>query len=119
MKWTVQKQRIKLNNEIESKFKNPVTEIDSFIHEPVRLGILLLLKIHHQLPFAEIQKALQITSGNLNSHLTKLQEKKYVIIEKRFVDLRPRTVIFLSKEGKSALSKYIGDFSKILNGLEE
>ncbi len=96
-------------------FVNPITEIDGFIHEPVRLGILLLLKIHHYLPFAEIQKALNITSGNLNSHLTKLQEKNYVQIEKKFVDLRPRTVIYLSKIGKTALLKYIEDFSKIIS----
>ena len=69
----------------------------------MRLGILVLLKIHNNLPFSEIQKALGITSGNLNSHLTKLQEKKFIMIEKKFVNLRPRTVIYLTNEGKNAL----------------
>ena len=36
-------------------------------------------------------------------------------IEKKFVDLRPRTVIYLSKSGKSALMRYIEDFSKIID----
>jgi DNA-binding PadR family transcriptional regulator len=53
----------------------------------------------------------------LNSHLTKLQEKKYISIEKKFVDLRPRTVIFLNKEGKNALLKYITDFSQVINSI--
>ncbi len=105
-----------MNNEIESKeLKNHLTQIDGFIHEPVRLGILLLLKIHQYLPFAEIQKALQITSGNLNSHLTKLHERGYIEIEKKFVDLRPRTIIFLTGDGRSALLQYIENFSKILS----
>lgn len=79
---------------------------------------MILLKIHNNLPFSEIQKALGITSGNLNSHVTKLQEKKYVMIEKKFVDLRPRTVIFITDEGRQAILNYINDFSNVLKSLK-
>ena len=98
-----------------SAYEKLLSELDNFVHEPVRLGVLLLLKIHNQLPFSEIQKALHITSGNLNSHLSKLQEKDYVIIKKMFVELRPRTVITISKEGREALSAYTQTFSKLIN----
>ncbi|OLS21472.1 MAG: hypothetical protein HeimC3_35380 [Candidatus Heimdallarchaeota archaeon LC_3] len=89
-------------------------DIDTFIHEPVRLGILLLLRIHKTVSFIQIQKTLDVTPGNLNSHINKLIEKNYVHIEKKFINLRPKTLITLSSEGNKAIMLYIRKFKEIM-----
>lgn len=92
--------------------------IDTFVHEPVRLGVLLLLQIHTQLPFSQIQHILNVTSGNLNSHLTRLEEKGYVELMKGFVDLRPRTIIKITSEGTNAILSYIKHFKSVIKQIE-
>jgi DNA-binding MarR family transcriptional regulator len=104
--------------------KSPILEtfikdLDTFVHEPVRLGILMLLHIHKSMPFSNLQKALRVTPGNLNSHIKKLATKGYVAIEKYFLDLRPRTVIKITKNGKEVLLNYTKKFKEILVNVED
>lgn len=94
-------------------------ELDTFIHEPVRLGVLLLLKIHKSLPFSELQKALKLTSGNLNSHLNKLNNTGLIEISKKFIDLRPRTLITITIDGRDRLNSYSISFSQFLQSIHE
>ena len=93
--------------------------LDSTIHEPVRLGILMLLHLNSSLAFSVLQKGLGVTSGNLNSHLTKLDSIGFVTREKTFVNLRPRTVVHITKDGRRALKDYTKSLKTILVGLEQ
>ena len=93
--------------------------LDSTIHEPVRLGILMLLHLNSSLAFSVIQKGLGVTSGNLNSHLTKLDTIGFVTREKTFVNLRPRTVIHITTEGRRGLKEYTKSLKSILVGIEQ
>ncbi len=91
-----------------------IGELDSTLHEPVRLGILILLHLNSSLTFSVIQKGLGVTSGNLNTHLTKLDTEGFVVKEKTFVNYRPRTVIHITAEGREALKKYSKSLKRIL-----
>ncbi|UCG01431.1 MAG: transcriptional regulator [Candidatus Heimdallarchaeota archaeon] len=93
--------------------------LDSNIHEPVRLGILMFLHLHSSLAFSVLQKGLGVTSGNLNSHLTKLESIGFVTREKMFVNLRPRTVIHITTEGRRSLKEYTKSLKSILVGIEQ
>ena len=74
----------------------------------------MLLKVHYRLPFTELQKALNVTSGNLNSHITKLSKIGLVEISKKFVELKPRTIITITKQGKERLNNYTDTIYKFL-----
>ncbi|MFW9930715.1 MAG: transcriptional regulator [Candidatus Thorarchaeota archaeon] len=91
-----------------------IHNIDTFVHEPVRLGILLLLRIHKKLSFLKIQSALDVTPGNLNSHINKLLEKNYIRAEKMFVNLKPQTIIVITEEGNKAILSYIKGVKKLI-----
>lgn len=91
-----------------------IGELNSTLHEPVRLGILMLLHLNSSLTFSVIQKGLGVTSGNLNTHLTKLDTEGFIIKEKTFVDYRPRTIIHITTEGRKALKKYSRSLKQIL-----
>ena len=66
---------------------------------PVRLSILVYLYFTHKAQFTHLQKKLGLTSGNLSSHLRKLQDLQLVKISKHFVDLKPTTIVLITPEG--------------------
>ncbi len=75
---------------------------------PARLGIMLYLLAKGEARFADIQYALNLTPGNLWSHLRRLEEAGYVRIYRRFED-RPRTVVRVTGRGVEEVSKYLNN----------
>ena len=69
----------------------------------------MLLELRHPKgavnTFSTIQKSLEVTSGNLNTHLAKLEDEGYISKDKGFVDLRPRTLDYITENRPSALVK--------------
>jgi DNA-binding MarR family transcriptional regulator len=66
---------------------------------PARLSVLVYLYFTQNATFTVLQKKLGLTSGNLSSHLRKLEEMGLIRISKRFVDLKPTTIAVLTKDG--------------------
>ncbi|MFQ5976667.1 MAG: transcriptional regulator [Candidatus Heimdallarchaeota archaeon] len=97
---------------------DPVAEISSLnevIHVPARLGIMLLLFGHQRLTFSQVQKALNLSAGNLSSHARRLEQAGYLIISKGFVELKPRTLLKITEEGTFALKNYATALTSVLN----
>ncbi len=66
---------------------------------PARLSILVYLYFTQNAQFTHLQKKLNLTSGNLSSHLRKLQEMEFVKITKHFVELKPTTIVMITPQG--------------------
>lgn len=66
---------------------------------PTRLSILVYLYFTQNATFPVLQTKLGLTSGNLSSHLRKLEELGLIRISKRFVDLKPTTFAVITIEG--------------------
>ena len=80
---------------------------DPLLHQTVRSKLVSLLISNDELPFKVLKKALEVTDGNLSSHLSKLEKEEYVKIEKKFEGKRPKTVIHITDRGKEAFALYI------------
>jgi len=80
---------------------------DPLLHQTVRSKLVSLLISNDELPFKALKKALEVTDGNLSSHLSKLEKEEYVKIEKKFEGKRPKTVIHITNRGKEAFALYI------------
>jgi DNA-binding transcriptional ArsR family regulator len=65
--------------------------LDRLIHEPNRLALLTVLSSTEAADFVFLQRTLQLTNGNLSSHLSKLEDAGLVTIEKSFVGRKPHT----------------------------
>jgi DNA-binding MarR family transcriptional regulator len=85
-------------------------ELDSVIHQPVRLQImaaLVALGAAEQVEFVYLRELLKLTDGNLGVHLTKLEDARYVKIEKTFVARKPKTYIAVTDKGRDAFSEHV------------
>ena len=83
-----------------------LAQLDRLVHEPVRLMIMKILRGAGEADFLYLQREGEFTQGNLSSHLSKLEEAGYVLIQKGFKGKRPLTVCSLTRKGEEALSVY-------------
>jgi len=84
-----------------------VASIDRIIHEPARLVIVTVLYAVTEADFLYLQQECGLTQGNLSSHLSKLEDAKYVLIEKTFKGKYPLTICSLTRIGREAFEEYL------------
>lgn len=92
--------------------------LDSLIHQPVRLRImaaLTQLDPEENVDFAFLKKRLDLTDGNLGSHLQTLEHAGYLHVEKTFVDRRPRTYLSATASGRAAFERHVAALRSILH----
>ena len=83
-----------------------IADLDRIIHEPARLMIVAVLSGVRECDFLFLAHETGITNGNLSSHLTRLEESRYVEIEKTYRGKVPRTLVRLTRGGRSAFDTY-------------
>jgi len=92
--------------------------VNELIHQPTRLKIMATLNALRgaaKLEFTELRKLLDVTDGNLGTHLTTLEKAGYVDIEKSFVDKKPRTRVSLTRAGRRAFDAHVQYLLDILH----
>lgn len=92
--------------------------IDRLIHEPARLVLVSSLYIVEEADFVYLSNRTGFTSGNISSHMTKLEAAGYVDVAKRFVGKRPRTTYTLTDTGRHAFEQYRASVEGLLNAAD-
>ena len=82
----------------------PFLHLDRVIHEKGRLAIMSMLAATPEISFTELRDTLEMTDGNLTTHVRTLQEAGYVAIAKSFQNNRPLTTCSLTPAGRKALA---------------
>ena len=90
-------------------------DIDSVIHERVRLAIVSVLAVSAELSFNELKSMLELTDGNLSAHSRTLDEAGYIVVEKTFRGRRPYTALRLTPKGRKAFSRYLETLRQIVD----
>jgi DNA-binding HxlR family transcriptional regulator len=94
-------------------------DLDRFIHERMRLGIVSALAVNDHLSFNDLKKLLKTTDGNLSVHARKLEEAGYVACEKYFEGRMPKTEYRLTLPGRQALERYLDHMEAIIQATRE
>ena len=92
----------------------PFLQLDRVIHEKGRLAIMSMLAASPELSFTELRDTLDMTDGNLTSHMRTLQEAGYVSVSKSYANNRPLTTCSLTATGNKAFAGYIDLLEQIL-----
>jgi DNA-binding MarR family transcriptional regulator len=97
-----------------------VDGLDPLIHVPARLRIvatLAALPDGDTLSFMRLQTMIELTPGNLITHLRKLEDADYVSTEKHGNGPASRTSVALTHRGRAALDAYTETLRSLLDGL--
>jgi len=92
----------------------PFLQLDRVIHEKGRLAIMSMLAAAPELAFTELRDALNMTDGNVTTHIRTLQEAGYISVSKSYANNRPLTTCSLTAAGKKAFAGYIDLLEQIL-----
>jgi|TARA_R100001460_G_scaffold103897_2_gene149294 DNA-binding MarR family transcriptional regulator len=66
-----------------------------------------VLAVNDFLDFNSLKDYLDVTDGNLASHIKTLEKEKFIDIEKRFIDKKPNTRYFITEKGKKAFEDHL------------
>lgn len=80
----------------------------------VRLGIMSALAVNDSLDFTSLKEFLDVTDGNLATHIKKLEKEEFIGVEKSFVDNKPNTKYYMTPEGKKAFDEHLNVLEKII-----
>ncbi len=93
--------------------------LDPVIHAAARLKItatLATLEAGDRSAFPRLQELLDMTPGNLSTHLRKLEDAEYVVVEKAHQGRTPVTYIALTKAGRRAFEDCTDTLRRLLGG---
>jgi DNA-binding MarR family transcriptional regulator len=79
--------------------------------------IITQLYVVESADFLFLLKQLQMTPGNLSSHLSKLEDAGYVDIIKEFIERKPHTALQLTKKGRRAFKQYRKNLKQVFSDL--
>lgn len=80
----------------------------------VRLGIMSALAVNEMLDFNSLKDFLSVTDGNLASHIKSLEKEGFIGVRKSFIDKKPNTKYYMTKEGKEAFESHLKALEEII-----
>jgi DNA-binding MarR family transcriptional regulator len=83
----------------------------------IRLGIMSALAVNDQLDFTSLKEFLDLTDGNLASHIKALEKESFIDMKKTFVGKKPNTRYYMTRKGKKAFEDHLKALEKLIRGI--
>jgi DNA-binding MarR family transcriptional regulator len=94
--------------------KNPFESLDKILEHRVRLQIISVLAVNESYDFNALKDLLEITDGNLATHIKALEKERYVSVMKSFIDRKPNTRYKISERGRTAFKKHLEAMEELI-----
>lgn len=75
-----------------------------------------VLLANKEMDFNSLKEILELTDGNLASHLKALEKENFIEIEKKFVARKPNTSYKATSTGKNAFKEHLDALEKLIKG---
>jgi DNA-binding MarR family transcriptional regulator len=98
--------------------KNPIEQLNKTFDSRIRLGIMSTLFVNAHINFNELKELIQVTDGNLASHLKTLEDAGYIKVEKGFIGRKTNTTYAITKAGEKAFKTHMDALEKMIRSLE-
>ncbi len=94
--------------------KNILAQFNKAFENRVRLGVMSILMVNDSANFNTLKELLNVTDGNLASHLKALEKLKYINMKKEFIGRKPNTRYSVSAAGKKAFVAHINALENLI-----
>jgi DNA-binding HxlR family transcriptional regulator len=95
------------------------SKLDKVIHERARLSLMTLLAARADWAFQDLKAELQMSDGNLITHLRTLSEAGFITSSKLASEARPQTNYSLTPEGRHAFTAYLAVLEAIVQSAKK
>jgi DNA-binding MarR family transcriptional regulator len=91
-----------------------IGELNKAFESRVRLGIMSILMVNDSVDFLTLKEMLQVTDGNIASHITALEKFQYIEIKKQFIGKKPNTSYSVTNKGRKAFTEHLDALEKLI-----
>lgn len=97
--------------------KDIISGLNKIFDSRIRLGIMSVLVVNDSADFNTIKELLEVTDGNLASHLKALEKEEVIVVKKQFVGRKPNTSYSVTDQGRKLFQEHIDALEKLINPL--
>jgi len=94
--------------------KNLLLNFNKAFESKVRLGVMSVLMVNESVDFSTLKELLNLSDGNLASHVKALEELNYISVNKQFIGKKPNTTYMATKEGKTAFHDHLNALEALI-----
>jgi DNA-binding MarR family transcriptional regulator len=95
--------------------KELIGNLNKNFESRVRLGIMSVLMVNDWVDFSSLKETLNVTDGNLASHMKALEGEGYVEVKKQFLGRKPNTTYRATLEGRKAFEEHLAALESIIS----
>jgi DNA-binding HxlR family transcriptional regulator len=93
-----------------------ISRLNKLFENRVRLGIMSALIVSDSYDFISLRDTLEVTDGNLASHLKALEENEVIKVNKQFIGRKPNTSYSITESGAALFREHIKALEDIIKG---
>ena len=93
--------------------KNPISGLNKIFDNRIRLGVMSVLIVNEEISFNDLKAMLEVTDGNLATHLVSLEENGFIKVHKGFIGRKTNTTYSITKLGEREFKNHV----KVLEGM--
>jgi DNA-binding MarR family transcriptional regulator len=98
--------------------KNPIENLNKIFDSRIRMGVMSILIVNEEVSFNDLKKMLDVTDGNLASHMVNLEENGYVKVHKGFIGRKTNTTYAITRAGEKAFKDHIEALESMIKGMK-
>jgi DNA-binding HxlR family transcriptional regulator len=87
---------------------------NKFFESRVRLGVMSMLMVEDWVHYSEIKKSLELTDGNLATHLKLLRNNELIEEKKEFINRKPHTTYRATDKGREEFAAYLDALEELI-----
>lgn len=93
-----------------------IANLNKAFDSRIRLGIMSSLMVNEEVNYNDLKELLQVTDGNLASHLKGLEESAYIKVYKGFIGRKTNTTYKATKVGEKAFKQHLDALEQMIKG---
>ena len=77
-----------------------------------------ILVVNDEISFNDLKQMLEVTDGNLATHLLNLEENGYIKVKKGFIGKKTNTTYSITKSGEKAFGEHVVALEHMIKGVK-
>lgn len=93
---------------------NIIANLNKVFDSRIRLGIMSILSVNESADFNTMKNLMELTDGNLASHLKALEGIGYIQSHKQFIGRKPNTQYAITEEGRERFKEHLNALESLV-----
>ena len=98
--------------------KNPIENLNKIFDSRIRMGVMSILVVNEEVSFNDLKQMLDVTDGNLASHMVNLEENGYIKVHKGFIGRKTNTTYSITRAGEKAIKDHIEALENMIKSMK-